>query len=158
MQVPYVVKKSTINGAGKGLFLLTSVKKGECVWKFLPENVMFHTSEESVRNSIKDMTFEEAQDYLDHIFVNPFTEDTSKSIMFQKDDGKYFNHSSSNPNVSLDFTKDTDKLAHCYASCDIGSDEEIFQDYDISGMTNNNLPDWLQKLYFEYNLRIDTNF
>eukprot|EP00747_Dinoflagellata_sp_TGD_P174194 gnl/TRDRNA2_/TRDRNA2_214106_c0_seq1.p1 gnl/TRDRNA2_/TRDRNA2_214106_c0~~gnl/TRDRNA2_/TRDRNA2_214106_c0_seq1.p1 ORF type:complete len:224 (-),score=35.54 gnl/TRDRNA2_/TRDRNA2_214106_c0_seq1:186-857(-) len=135
MQVPYEVRESP---HGHGLFVTASVKSGELVWKFSEADASLFT-EAQARAFLCDHP-ERVKQILEYGYWTPGAD--SHLIDLSLDDGRFFNHSSSQSNVALGSVVGASDIHSTYALRDIAADEELLDDYNTYGKE----PEWYDKL------------
>lgn len=150
MQISYAVRRSTLKGAGKGLFALQNIPKGTMVWKWFDENHRFHDNKEELLETLdKFETRQEKFDYLVYCYGY------NGRVVHEYDDGHFYNHSTA-ANCAPDESRDVGVFANTYALRDIEKDEELLVDYDKEGYLT--YPDWFYKIMDEYGVPRDTHF
>ena len=142
MQIKYKVKKSTIAGAGLGLFANEFIPKGTVVWKYLKENHQYFYSKQSLEDKTSLMSFKEAQTYLKHCI-----DVDANTVIHFNDDSKYGNHSSNDFNIG-DCDKDLGFDVMC-ATRDIDKGQEILENY-LAGHYYK--CKWMLQLFAKYNV------
>lgn len=99
---------------GFGVFTKQAIKKGEEVWRYVPEFDVSYSMDQIAKMP------EHIREFMDrYTYVNPFEPD---KVILDADEGRFMNHAS-DPNV--DFTDD----AVGRATRDIAANEELTCDY-----------------------------
>ena len=137
IQVPYILGKSKF---GLGIFVQQDIPKGSLVWKYKRGvNVSSFKGPKEVRAFLSTLPSKKAKGlWLDYTYhLNGYLNDI-------KDDGVYWNHSSTNPTTQLNYPGKKDKNSG-YAARDIKKGEEMFEDYGVYEW-----PQWLLDISEEF--------
>lgn len=138
MQIKFQIKKSSIPGAGLGIFADQFVTKGDLVWLFLKQyNVLYHSSEE-YKQILSTMDYDRARDYIAHTYVY---DENIVAYEFENSAGRYMNHSKNGNIIS------SEDDYNSYAARDIQKGEELTWDYVEYGT-----PIWFEQINKEYNV------
>jgi hypothetical protein len=139
MNINYEIRETDYYG--KGVYALDTISAGTCIWTYkLNENVFEYDENESIKylNSLQNL--KEQQKFLDTSFGK------GEVLSLIIDDGQYVNHAE----MPLYNCKTDQSNGNCYAIRDIGSGEQIFEDY-----LSYSHPPFLISLLKQYNCEPD---
>lgn len=122
LRVKTTVKKSTIPGAGLGLFTEEFIPKDTIIWEFTPNIDRVYTEEEYNQIWGKDRDF-----------LNTYCYKYNGKYYLCVDNGRFFNHSE-NPNC-YSSDHDENNLGYTRALRDIEVGEELTDNYALMGLT-----------------------
>ena len=118
MNINYEIRET--EEYGKGLYVLTDVSAGTCIWTYkLNENVFEYDEAQSIAYLQSLPSLKEQQRFLDASFGK------GGVLCLINDDGQYMNHAP----AALANCKTYLATGHCYAIKDILSGSQLFEDY-----------------------------
>lgn len=117
--VPTYIKQSTIQGMG--LFAAAPIKKGDIIWKYVPE-LDFGLTQEQV---------DALPQYAKKSFLNYCYVDNDLGLhILCFDDARFMNHS--NTPTTIQVENDIDSQGYTVAARNIDADEELTCDYTVT--------------------------
>jgi hypothetical protein len=118
MNINYEIRET--DQYGKGMFVLTDIAAGTCIWSYkLNENVFEYDEAQSIAYLAALPTLQAQQRFLDASFGK------GPVLCLINDDGQYINHADASAcNCRTDLSS-----GDCYSIRAIAAGEQIFEDY-----------------------------